>query len=192
MCNIADAYDMKLFTNDNTYEEEAFAQPPDPSKLYRPAEMFSTQGAFKTYSDIMNEYPSSFDSAPSDNNVRLETQPLPYDVGDIAQDGEYEMDSDDRRMLINKCNINSVKPTKTEFSRKQPITPQITNGLKKSCSAGNCQLTNNKSTDEIVKKNKHNKLFDLTVGMRETVCITLIGILIIFLLDILIRVGKKL
>lgn len=190
MCNINDAYDMKLFTSDSMYDDAGWEneQQMTSPKSQNPKNIFSTQGEFETYSKALQNYPTGYPGAPVDLQVRNETQPLKFDSNDIQELLREPMQTpyDETPQLTNPSHkIVQKKITHQEtaipieIESKEPVT---------------------QSTCPMSKKNKHdkqsteqNKLMSaFTTGLRETIFILLIGIIIIFLLDILVRIGKKL
>jgi hypothetical protein len=154
-----------------------------------PKNIFSTQGEFDTYSKALQNYPTGYPGAPVDLQVRNETQPLKFNSNDIQEllQEPTQTPYDDAPQLINRSQKivqKKVTPQQEnvipiELETKEPIT---------------------QSTCTMSKKNKHEKKYSeknkivnaFTTGLRETIFILLIGIIIIFLLDILVRIGKKL
>lgn len=201
MCNINDAYDMKLFTSDNMYEDVGWIneQQTTPVKSIQPNNVFSAQGAFDTYSKALQNYPTSYPNAPEDLQVRNETQPLNFDSGEMQgfQETEPAYYTSNNHNEIAQEHSDSIQQQNEQHSRQVtqkvpqsqelviPIEADVKNIDKKETAS--CPM---------YKKNKHakqNKFIEsFTTGLRETIFILLIGIIIIFLLDILVRIGKKL
>lgn len=204
MCNINDAYDMKLFTNDSMYDDagweneqqqiaspRAFTRAVESSMptSQNPKNIFSTQGDFDTYSKTLQNYPTGYPGAPIDLQVRNETQPLKFDPDNIQELLREPIQTPyDETMQV------TTRPHKIV---QKKVTPQQESVIPIEIETK--ELTS-QSTCPMSKKNKHDKqysgqnklMISFTTGLRETIFILIIGIIIIFLLDILVRIGKKL
>lgn len=166
-CNVDEAYDVKLIQNDCVYDEAM--------DTYHPKNMFSAQGELQDYENMIKDFPTG----TSIEFLRSQTQPLVKPEEQI--EAQVEAQEIAPEPIIEKCQLK--EPARV---CAQVATTKMVN---------NAQDDKNLFIGSITKKMndiKNDTFIDfVTVGLKETAFLTLMGIIIIFLLDVLLRLGKK-
>lgn len=178
-CDVNEAYDMKLIQNDCVYDEAV--------EMFHPKNMFSAQGELQDYEDMLKEYPNGMSGTPIEM-IRKQTQPLELPIDNLEQQVPEQpaCPLQEPTRVCTSPVINKVeKKEPMEEKKKEPFIGNIRNKVSQIAFDSIERNTTNKNKDETY-------LDFLTVGLKETAFLTLIGLIIIFLLDILIRLGKKL
>jgi len=196
-CELNNAYDTDLFQSSC-----AKFTSDDGSDNYHPKNIFTTQGDFKDFSETSCDYPSGFSGTPIDM-IRSESQPEKRHDGSIIEniDVNCKKSSPPIAMETNTTDLAEIKPIPkidVKQNTKKTIQMEQDDEIKEKDDID----TEEELEEEVVVKpktklhrkiSKHsNEMNSFFIGLRETMFILLIGIIIIFLMDILIRIGKKL
>lgn len=197
-CSLDDAYntasDLLQEKHDCVYDN-IMKEDTDIIEQCRPNNMFTTQGEFKQYDGIsefneiqkshteQNEYPNELGGTPIDTLIQKKQSDKNYaPVQKKKKQNDIDYDEIPEYSIPNKNSLKNKEKVTMTADDEDKIRHIVKESFHDIIAKNN--QTNNKLT------NKINTMLSSYIG--DGMIITFIGILILFLLDILVRISKKL